>query len=146
MHAANETHGACAAVCLCPVQWPAQEGGYAVPPAPGFIQASAAPPRACIVVQRATLCNLTTCCGRPASPTQVGVSVEPLPELAAKEGSRLGDKMAFGRRVGLDLYRFLESFATQATGDAILIPASALDRWLRVSGCSAGAARAHCVN
>jgi hypothetical protein len=36
--------------------------------------------------------------------------------------------MLFGRRVGLDLYRFLESFATQATGDAILIPTSALDR------------------
>jgi hypothetical protein len=78
------------------LQWPAQDGGYAVPLAPGFIQ--------------------------------LGVSIEPVAEVAAKEGSRLGDKMQFARRVGLDLYRFLESFATQATGDAILIPTSALDK------------------
>jgi hypothetical protein len=39
-----------------------------------------------------------------------------------------GDKMQFAQRVGLDLYRFLEGFATQASGDAILIPTSALDR------------------
>jgi hypothetical protein len=37
--------------------------------------------------------------------------------------------MQFARRVGLDLYRFLEGFATQASGDAILIPTSALDRY-----------------
>lgn len=83
-------------VLLVLLQWPAQDGGYAVPPAPGFIQ--------------------------------LGVSIEPVAEVAAKEGSRLGDKMQFARRVGLDLYRFLESFATQATGDAILIPTSALDK------------------
>jgi hypothetical protein len=40
-----------------------------------------------------------------------------------------GDKMQFARRVGLDLYRFLEGFATQASGDCILIPTSALDRY-----------------
>ncbi len=59
---------------------------------------------------------------------QLGVSIEPLADLMAKEGSKLGDKMEFGRRVGLDLYRFLESFATRAAGDAIVIPANALDR------------------
>jgi hypothetical protein len=58
----------------------------------------------------------------------VGFSIEPLAETLAKEGSRLGEKMIFAERVGLDLFRFLESFATQATGDAILIPANALDR------------------
>jgi hypothetical protein len=42
-----------------------------------------------------------------------------------------GDKMQFARRVGLDLYRFLEGFATQASGDAILIPTSALDRYVQ---------------
>lgn len=84
---------------VMPLQWPAQEGGFVVPPAPGYIQ--------------------------------LGISVEPLAELSAKEGSRLGDKMQFARRVGLDLYRFLEGFATQASGDAILIPTSALDRWLQ---------------
>lgn len=39
--------------------------------------------------------------------------------------------MAFGRRVGLDLYRHLESFAKPWQGtDCILIPTTALDRWL----------------
>lgn len=84
---------------VMPLQWPAQEGGHVVPPAPGYIQ--------------------------------LGVSIEPLAELSAKEGSRLGDKMQFARRVGLDMYRFLEGFATQASGDAILIPTNALDRWLQ---------------
>jgi len=49
-------------ICVCCthwMQWPSQEGGYVVPPAPGFIQ--------------------------------LGVSIEPLAELAAKEGSRLGE-------------------------------------------------------
>lgn len=41
-----------------------------------------------------------------------------------------GDKMQFARRVGLDMYRFLEGFATQASGDAILIPTNALDRYM----------------
>lgn len=39
-----------------------------------------------------------------------------------------GDKMLFARRVGLDLYNFLAGFATQAAGDAILMPTNALDR------------------
>jgi hypothetical protein len=38
--------------------------------------------------------------------------------------------MQFARRVGLDMYRFLEGFATQASGDAILIPTNALDRYM----------------
>jgi hypothetical protein len=51
----------CAVLCvvLC-LQWPAQEGGFVVPPAPGYIQ--------------------------------LGVSIEPLAELSAKEGSRLGER------------------------------------------------------
>lgn len=52
----------CPAFCCCLLQWPAQEGGYVVPPAPGYIQ--------------------------------LGVSIEPLAELAAKEGSRLGKQQA----------------------------------------------------
>lgn len=60
---------------------------------------------------------------------QLGVSVEPLADVSAKEGSRLGDKLQFAKRVGIDLYRYLESFATQATGGSILIPTNALDKW-----------------
>jgi hypothetical protein len=40
-----------------------------------------------------------------------------------------GDRMQFARRVGLDLFRFLEGFATQGAGDTILIPTNILDRW-----------------
>ncbi|WIA11762.1 hypothetical protein OEZ85_011856 [Tetradesmus obliquus] len=82
---------------VMPLRWPAQEGGYAVPPGPGFIQ--------------------------------VGVSIEPLAEVAAKESSRVGDKLAYAKRVGMDLYHFLASFATQTNGDTIVIPTKALDRW-----------------
>jgi hypothetical protein len=59
---------------------------------------------------------------------QIGISIEPLTEVSAKEGSRLGEKVQFAQRVGLDLFRFLESFATKAQGDAIVIPADALDK------------------
>lgn len=38
--------------------------------------------------------------------------------------------MQFARRVGLDLFRFLEGFATQGAGDTILIPTNILDRWV----------------
>eukprot|EP00878_Enallax_costatus_P016329 GHUV01017129.1.p1 GENE.GHUV01017129.1~~GHUV01017129.1.p1 ORF type:complete len:104 (+),score=20.03 GHUV01017129.1:495-806(+) len=62
---------------------------------------------------------------------QLGVSLEPLAELSAKEGTRLGDKLMYGRRVGMDLYRYLTSFATQNTGSHILIPTSLLERWLQ---------------
>eukprot|EP00877_Chromochloris_zofingiensis_P014709 jgi/Chrzof1/9492/Cz04g05060.t1 len=61
---------------------------------------------------------------------QLGVSVEPLAEISTKEGSRLGDKLEFAKRVALDLFRFLESYAKQAAGDYILIPTNALDRWM----------------
>jgi len=84
---------------VMPLQWPAQDGGYMVPPQPGWIQ--------------------------------VGISIEPLQDTLTKEGSRLGEKIIFAERIGLNLFRFLESFATQAAGDAIVIPADALDRWMK---------------
>lgn len=61
---------------------------------------------------------------------QLGIALEPAAELAAKEGSRLGDRLDYARRVGQDLHRFLASFATATTpsGDALVMPANALDR------------------
>jgi hypothetical protein len=44
-------------------------------------------------------------------PPQIGI--EPLAELASKEGSRLGEKMDYARRVGLDLVKFMQSYPTQ---------------------------------
>ena len=64
----------------------------------------------------------------------IGVSLEPAAELASKESSSLASKLDFGRRVGLDLYRFAQSFAppgdaaAAAAGVAVL-PPGALDSW-----------------
>lgn len=62
---------------------------------------------------------------------QLGVSLEPVVDLAAKEGSKLGAREDFAKRVGLDLYRYLESFQSQRSGDALIIPGDALDRWFK---------------
>jgi hypothetical protein len=65
---------------------------------------------------------------------QVGVSIEPLAEVSARESSRVGDRLGYAKRVGMDLYHFLASFATQTSGDTIVIPTKALDRceWKRL--------------
>ncbi len=52
----------------------------------------------------------------------------PHPQALAKEGSKLGEKAEYARRVAMDLFRFLESFGTQQYGDKLLVPANALDR------------------
>ena len=49
--------------------------------------------------------------GGGAQCPRVGVSLEPLLEAAQKEGERLGSREDFARRVAMDLFRFLESFA-----------------------------------
>lgn len=51
--------------------------------------------------------------------------------------------MQFARRVGLDLFRFLEGFATQGAGDTILIPTNILDRW--VAHCCCALPRSGCA-
>ncbi|GBF96836.1 hypothetical protein Rsub_09692 [Raphidocelis subcapitata] len=62
---------------------------------------------------------------------QVGISIEPLAELSAKEGGRLGDKVDYARRVGLDLVHFMGSFPTQAVngGEVMLVPANVMALW-----------------
>jgi hypothetical protein len=66
------------------------------------------------------------------------VSIEPLAEVSARESSRVGDRLGYAKRVGMDLYHFLASFATQTSGDTIVIPTKALDRceWKRLIFCS----------
>lgn len=63
---------------------------------------------------------------------QVGVSVEPGADIIHKEGSKLGAKHDFAKRVAEDLFRFLESFQTQHMGNHIVVPANALDRCVGV--------------
>ena len=62
---------------------------------------------------------------------QLGISLEPLAELAHKEGSKLGAKEEFAKRVGLDLFQYMQSFGgVQAVGaDKLLVPANVLDCW-----------------
>eukprot|EP00798_Chlamydomonas_sp_ICE-L_P010476 gene10476-8439_t len=60
---------------------------------------------------------------------QLGVSIETGAEITQKEGSKLGEKQDFAKRVGMDLFRFMESFQTSATPEHIIIPANGLDKW-----------------
>jgi len=62
---------------------------------------------------------------------QLGVSVEPLAEATAKEGAKLGVKEDFCRRVGMDLFQYMQSFGGvgQVGSDKLLVPADVLDKW-----------------
>ncbi|KAG2447454.1 hypothetical protein HYH02_007778 [Chlamydomonas schloesseri] len=60
---------------------------------------------------------------------QIGVSLEPAADIVARETSSVGAKAEFAKRVGLDLFRYLESFQTQNMGSHIVVPANALERW-----------------
>jgi hypothetical protein len=77
--------------------------------------------------------------GAPGQPgwAQIGISVEPLAEAAAKEGTKLGQKEDFCRRVGMDLFNFMQSFSgvSSVGPDKLLVPANVLDLWFnRISG------------
>ncbi|KAG7672601.1 hypothetical protein Ndes2526B_g08876 [Nannochloris sp. 'desiccata'] len=69
---------------------------------------------------------------------QIGISVEPLNEATAKEGTKLGQKEDFCRRVGMDLFNFMQSFSGVSSSvgpDKLLVPANVLDLWFnRMSG------------
>lgn len=71
--------------------------------------------------------------GVPLAPgfAQIGVSIEPAAEVAQKEGSKIGAKEEFCRRVGLDLFNFMQSFGgVQGVGsDKLLVPTNVLDHW-----------------
>ena len=76
-----------------------------------------------------------TCWPRPEGggqhPTaQVGVSVEPLAELATREATAVASKQEFARRVALDMFRFMQSFPTTPQGNTLLVPSNVLEMWL----------------
>lgn len=60
---------------------------------------------------------------------QIGVSLEPGVEIIQKESSKLGAREDFAKRVGMDLFRYMESFQTAQMGNQIVVPANLLDRW-----------------
>lgn len=61
----------------------------------------------------------------------VGVSLEPVVEAGSKEGAKIGAKSEFCKRVGLDLFQYMQSFGNVSTigPDQLLVPANVLDRW-----------------
>eukprot|EP00898_Chlorokybus_atmophyticus_P003794 jgi/Chlat1/4415/Chrsp29S04545 len=71
--------------------------------------------------------------GAPISPhAQIGISVEPrqaaeLQQMAAPDTR----KETFAKSVAMDLFRYLESFASQVpqVGDNLVVPTNILDRW-----------------
>ena len=72
----------------------------------------------------------------PSSTALVGVSLEPAADLASRESSSVASRLEFGRRVGLDLFRFAQSFApvsdpAAAAAGAAVLPPGALDAWWR---------------
>lgn len=72
----------------------------------------------------------------PTSTALVGVSLEPAAELASRECASVASRLEFGRRVGLDLLRFAQSFAptadpAAAAAGAAVLPPGALDAWWR---------------
>ena len=69
--------------------------------------------------------------GSPAPTAQIGVSVEPIAEVAEKEQRVLGSKEHFAKRVAMDLFRYMESFqaATVLNSEQMVVPLNILDRW-----------------
>ncbi|KAK2076047.1 hypothetical protein QBZ16_001383 [Prototheca wickerhamii] len=62
---------------------------------------------------------------------QIGILAESLEEARQKEGSKLGAKEDFAKRVGLDLFNFMQSFGgvQNVGGNNILVPVNVLDAW-----------------
>lgn len=52
-------------------------------------------------------------------------------EASTKEGVKLGAKEDFCKRVGLDLFNFMQSFAgvSSVGHDKLLVPSNVLDQW-----------------
>jgi len=74
---------------------------------------------------------------RDAVPTcvQFGVELQPAAQLAMRPAERVSaEVLEAGRRIGLDLYEYLSSFANSLTlpdgTSAIQLPANCLERWL----------------
>lgn len=67
--------------------------------------------------------------GDAYAPTaQLGVSLEPLAELAQREATAVASKQEFARRVATDLFRFIESFPTTPDG-SFVVGSNTLEAW-----------------
>ena len=52
-------------------------------------------------------------------------------EASAKQGAKLAAKEEFCKRVGMDLFQYLQSYGgvSSAGPDTLLVPANVLDKW-----------------
>ena len=73
---------------------------------------------------------------------QLHVVVEPVAEVQGRECSRQAGKADFCKRVGMDLFNFIQSYSggspqvdanAVARGDLLVIPSNVIDRWVLVS-------------
>ncbi|KAI8105687.1 hypothetical protein M9434_000269 [Picochlorum sp. BPE23] len=64
-------------------------------------------------------------------PIILGVGIEPLEEASAKHGAKIGAKEDFCRRVGMDLFQYMQSYSgvSQVGPDQIVCPTNVLDKW-----------------
>jgi len=70
--------------------------------------------------------------GTISPPVCLGVQCELLSDAQQKEGKQHASREEWARRVGLDLFRFMESFQgshEQDVNDCMLVPGDAFDRW-----------------
>lgn len=120
--------------------------GVQLPPDKGIVVYYAMPPFAdwcALGVLHAGRPSAVFRTGWPSTPeiahaavVQVGLSVEPLDtvaNLAAGQAAHEWDKLGFAQHVARDLFTYLGSFSQMIPtyGERLVIPADALDRWLR---------------
>lgn len=73
----------------------------------------------------------------PAAAYQIHIVVESLEQVSNKHTARIAGKEDFCRRVGMDLFQFMQSFSQGhgSNNDYITVPTNILDTWFnRISG------------
>lgn len=60
----------------------------------------------------------------------LGLTLEPLLELANREATAVASRAEFARRVAVDAFRFIASFPVTADQQSVVVPANALALWL----------------
>lgn len=67
---------------------------------------------------------------QPAAAYQIHVVVESMEEVSSKHLERLAGKEDFCRRVGMDLFQYMQSFSqSSGNNDYITVPMNILDTW-----------------
>ena len=69
--------------------------------------------------------------GMAAGPVQLGLCIEEMATLAEKESIHVGEKTEFARRVGMDLFRFMQSFPSHIHNNReyMLVPHDIITTW-----------------